>query len=139
MTTTTFHLTASDENVWAIAVCYSKDTRNGFKHICELSVYVDGLENRLLPDAFYMAAECRYLNRTWERYRYQTVTIKAVKRLLDARTDSIKADYRRAHNLHAITAAHDREAVNALICGDSVINFCTSVLTGLQAAQPEIY
>ena len=136
---TTFRLTASDTHVDAIAVCYSKDTRHGFTHICELRIYVDDIENKLLPDSFYMAAECRYLNRTWEKYTYQAVMIKAVKRLLDARTDSIKADYRRAHNLRAITSEHDREAVNALILADKIIDFCASILTELRAAQPESY
>lgn len=139
MTTTTFHLTAPNMDTDAIAVCHSKDTRSGFKHICELCIYVDDLKNKLWSDTFYTAAECQYLNRTWELYTYQAVMIKAVKRLLDARTDSIRADYRRTHDLRAITAAHDRKAVNALILADNINDFCTRILIELRAAEPEIY
>jgi hypothetical protein len=47
-------------------ICETKNTRNGFKH--EAILLKNGLElNRV---------KCTYLNRTWERYTYETVLTK---------------------------------------------------------------
>lgn len=48
--------------------CLSADTRNGFKHEVELQ-----------KNGFIMAkAKICYLNRTWERYTYESAIHKAV-------------------------------------------------------------
>jgi len=50
-----------------------KNKRNGFCHISEL--YVDG--------SLIAEAKCSYLNRTWERYTFQSVMQKVVKQAID--------------------------------------------------------
>jgi hypothetical protein len=50
-------------------VCNTKDTRNGFKHVA--TIHKNGL-------SVYETKEC-YLNRTWERFEYETVLVKAIE------------------------------------------------------------
>ena len=49
-------------------VCDSAKTRNGFKHTATLMI--DGAEQE--------STKCNYLNRTWERYEYQSVLQKVI-------------------------------------------------------------
>ncbi len=44
-------------------VCESQNTRSGFRHLATL--FIDGVEKD--------KAKCTYLNRTWERYEFQSV------------------------------------------------------------------
>jgi hypothetical protein len=55
------------DDVYSI-VCESKDTRNGFKHVATL------LKNGV---SIY-DTKIRYLNRTWERFQYESVLLKVV-------------------------------------------------------------
>ena len=51
-------------------VCNTKDTRNGFKHTASLC----GKSG----SSFYETKIC-YLNRTWERFTYETVLKKTIE------------------------------------------------------------
>lgn len=53
-----------------------KGTRSGFQHETEL--YIDGRH--------VAAARCYYINRTWERYSYQSVMLEAVHKLQEEET-----------------------------------------------------
>ena len=53
-----------------------KGTRSGFQHETEL--YIDGRHAS--------AARCYYINRTWERYSYQSVMLEAVHKLQEEET-----------------------------------------------------
>lgn len=46
----------------------SKNTRNGFKHIASISK----------DDGILITYTCHYINRTWERYTYESVLHKAI-------------------------------------------------------------
>lgn len=48
-------------------VCESEGTRNGFRHV--------------LKDGFGIQCKVCYLNRTWERYQFQSLLQKAIKKL----------------------------------------------------------
>jgi hypothetical protein len=49
-------------------VCESADTRNGFKHVCTIQS----------PNGYiYAKTKICYLNRTWERFTYESVIEKA--------------------------------------------------------------
>lgn len=85
-------------------VCSWKKTRNGFKH--EASLLKDGQE--------IDSTKVCYLNRTWERYEYQT----AMQKLLD-RTDLITAEEKKAFienpdNDRASKELHATAAIAAL-------------------------
>ena len=49
-----------------VCECYTTNTRNGFCHTCK----VEGLTDTKIS----------YLNRTWERYQYESVLINAIKK-----------------------------------------------------------
>ncbi len=46
-----------------LVVCVAESTRNGFRHLATLIVNGDERET----------AKCTYINRTWERYQYESV------------------------------------------------------------------
>lgn len=52
----------------------SRDTRHGFAH--DTTLFIDGRE--------ITSSSCYYLNRTWERYLYQSVMLSAVQFLIKA-------------------------------------------------------
>ena len=58
-------------------------TRSGFKHETEL--YIDGW-----PAS---SGCCRYINRTWERYDYQSVMLQAVHTLQEKEKEREKARF----------------------------------------------
>ena len=57
--------------------CYTQDTSYGFRHIC-----CDGFSNtdvcRYVKDD--IIAKATYYNRTWERFRYETVLRQAIEK-----------------------------------------------------------
>ena len=54
-------------------VCEFRNTRHGFAH--DVTMFVDGREQS--------KATCHYLNRTWERWNYQSACISAARKLKD--------------------------------------------------------
>lgn len=77
-------------------ICNWKNTRNGFKHTATL--LLDGRE--------YTTAKCCYLNRTWERYEYESVISEVLsksKLVSDEEREAIKDMFAdKAHKeLHA--------------------------------------
>lgn len=58
-------------NYDCLFACESQNTRNGFKHVVS---FVD--------KGYEYKATCYYLNRTWEKYSYQSAMIKAVNEAL---------------------------------------------------------
>ena len=55
------------DNVECIFICESQDTRNGFRHV--------------LKNGFGIQCKMCYLNRTYERYQYQSLLQKAIEKL----------------------------------------------------------
>ena len=64
-----------------------RGTRSGFVHETEL--YIDGWQAT--------EARCYYINRTWERYSYQSVMLEAVHKLQERETAQEKAHFLRAN------------------------------------------
>ena len=62
-----------------------RGTGSGFMHETEL--YIDGWQAA--------AARCHYINRTWERYSYQSVMLEAVHKLQEEETAREKAYFLR--------------------------------------------
>ena len=62
-----------------------RGTGSGFVHETEL--YIDGWHAS--------AARCHYINRTWERYSYQSVMLEAVHKLQEKETAREKAYFLR--------------------------------------------
>lgn len=69
---------------------------SGFVHETEL--YIDGWQAS--------AARCYYINRTWERYRYQSVMLEAVNSLQRQQTEREKKAFKRLHGIKSIMERH---------------------------------
>lgn len=69
-------------------VCNSRNTRTGFAHDCTL--FINGIEQPL--------ATCYYLNRTWERYPFQTVCTTALNKAIDTWLEYMRREFMNAHN-----------------------------------------
>ncbi len=76
--------------------CSSRDTRNGFAHDC--TVFLNGVE--------ITNGHAYYLNRTWERWTYETVCIEALNNGIKQEEKAIAADYKIRNNINRITAKH---------------------------------
>ncbi len=62
------HYTTTRKGITFEVFCQSGSTRHGFKHTVEL-----------WQNGYYIAeAKICYLNRTWERYRYESTIHKAI-------------------------------------------------------------
>jgi hypothetical protein len=73
-----------------------RGTGSGFSHETEL--YIDGWQAG--------AARCHYINRTWERYSYQSVMLEAVHKLQEEETEREKRRFRQLHGIKNIMARH---------------------------------
>jgi hypothetical protein len=73
-----------------------RGTGSGFMH-----------ETELLIDGWPAAdARCYYINRTWERYTYQSVMLEAVHKLQEAETEREKCRFRQLHGIKNIMGRH---------------------------------
>ena len=94
-------------------VCESKNTRNGFKHEC--SLFINNYHS--------FDGVCYYLNRTWEKYRYQSVMLRAVANMRDYYADCIKCEFMHENNYTRLTAKR-RGELNAVIDNHAGIKMC---------------
>ena len=81
-----------------------RGTGSGFLHETEL--YIDGWAAT--------AATCHYINRTWERYSYQSVMLEAVHNLQQQETEREKGRFRQQHGLKNIMERHRAALADAL-------------------------
>ena len=80
-------------------VCDSRDTRNGFAHDCHM--FIDGHETA--------AETCYYVNRTWERYYFQSVILKAVGAARDAYADRLRRRFKDQRGYMRMTPKREAE------------------------------
>lgn len=73
-----------------------RGTRSGFMHETEL--YIDGWAAT--------AAKCHYINRTWERYSYQSVMLEAVHKLQQEETEREKRRFKLQHGIKNLMERH---------------------------------
>ena len=74
-------------------VCEAIGTRHGFAHVVHL--FRDNYE--------ISRARCNYLNRAWERYRFQTAMMNALFQAFQDEKDRIKSAYKYAHGLSRVS------------------------------------
>lgn len=60
-----------------VFICTTQNTRYGFRHLC----HHDGLQ----------VAKVCYYNRTWERFRYETVLRKAIENMPKCHQQELKS------------------------------------------------
>lgn len=85
-------------------ICEWSKTRNGFKHECRL--FVNG--------NFETSATCQYLNRTWEKYDYQSVMFSAVSNLYHEREDFLKYVFKSDNGYEKMTKKRNEEFMKVL-------------------------
>ena len=73
-----------------------RGTRSGFMHETEL--YIDGWHAG--------AARCYYINRTWERYSFQSVMLEAVHKLKEEETAREKRNFKDAAGIKNLMERH---------------------------------
>lgn len=87
-------------------ICTSRDTRNGFAH--DVTLICDG------GDWDNLTATCHYLNRTWERYAYQTVMHRVVGEEIARCIEAEREDFMRERGYKRMTAARKQEFMEHL-------------------------
>lgn len=80
------------------------DTRNGFTHKTEM--YINGFPVR--------EARRNYLNRTWERYRYQSVMLDAIQTEMDCLCYDIAEDWKKKNGFKTMTAKRKEQFAEVL-------------------------
>lgn len=67
--------------------CYGQSTSYGFRHICTLG-YNNTTECKWIKDK--IIAKATYYNRTWERFKYETVLERGIENLYES--DEVKQE-----------------------------------------------
>lgn len=87
-----------------------RGTRSGFAH--DTTLFIDGRK--------WAEATCHYLNRTWERYTYQTVMRSAVYDLIERAEQSVKTQFMQAKGYKKITANRKAELEEAYKADENI-------------------
>ena len=91
------------ENVF-VFYCDSGDTRHGFKH--EVELYKNG--------RYIASNKSYYLNRTWEKYRYQTCMLGAISNRQAQLEHDFIEEYKAQKSIKRLTKAKREDALNML-------------------------
>ena len=85
----------------------SRNTRSGFAHDSEM--HINGYR--------YSKNTCYYLNRTWERYRFQSVMQGCIDNAIENCKRILKEEYKAKNGVKRMTEKHQK-AFNDLLCND---------------------
>lgn len=78
-----------------------RETRSGFLHFCELTTKNNEVS----------CAKTSYLNRTWEKYTYQSVMKKAVWKLIIQKEKQFLDEYKKENGLGRLSKDRKREVL----------------------------
>jgi len=98
----------------------SRSTRSGFAH--DSLLFINGCGKA--------KHTCHYLNRTWERYRYQTVMRGAINELIQSRTEELTYEFKNKNGYNKLTAKR-KEELKPIIENDSLLKEYKEVLKEL--------
>lgn len=88
-------------------VCDSRNTRNGFAH--DATMFINGCK--------IASASCHYLNRTWERWTYESVCLACVDSAIEDRKAAIKSEFKADRGLNRV-AGKAKDELAALTAKD---------------------
>lgn len=94
-------------------VCNWGNTRNGFKHTCNL----------FINDRLKGNATCHYLNRTWECYEYQSVMLRAVGILMEQHEEFLKDVFKSENGYEKMTKKRKEEFEKILDADEKMIEY----------------
>lgn len=87
----------------------SRNTRHGFAHDAEMIIWPAGTFC-----GYTVTAHCYYLNRTWERYQYETVLRQACHNAMECRADELKAQFLQEKGYKRLTKKRAAEFTETL-------------------------
>ena len=85
-------------------VCESKSTIGGFKHVCTLFEY--GNPYALETATYY------YINKTWERYDFQSVCRECVNKLIERAQNAAVSRYKSQNGIKRISSETRKKVEN---------------------------
>ena len=94
-----------------------RDTRNGFAH--DTTLMIDG--------KVMQRATIRYINRTWERYGFQSVMLEAVDLLEKAKTLEISDEFKRENGIKLVRGEKRKAALAARIAENDSVKFLEAI------------
>lgn len=98
-----------------------RNTRHGFAHDTE--VFINGWK--------YGSNTCHYLNRTWERYSYQTVMMGCIRDLIESRKMDLIRDFKERNGYKKLTEKRKGE-FEAEIFNDKDLELYNKILEELR-------
>lgn len=87
----------------------SRNTRHGFAHDAKITVMPAGTFC-----GYSVSAHCYYLNRTWERYTFQTVLMQACHNAMECRADELKPGFMEKNGYKKLTKKRAAEFTETL-------------------------
>jgi len=108
--------------------CHAYDRYGGFTHESHL---IDLNKNWIIE-----SGKCHYINRTWERFSYQSTLLQTVHKAIERRKESIKINYQYENKNDNWRKKADRNALQMRIDKDETINDYRELLTLIA---PEYY
>ena len=115
--------TIKTENYSYTFVNQTRSDRYGFTHVSTI----------MLNDNEIGEGRQRWVNRTWEYFRYQTSMQNAIENLIDDRKDVITRRFKYENGVSRLTAKR-REELEKLFAEDFLIKEYNSVLKQLERA-----
>lgn len=106
-------------------VCESADTKNGFKHVCNMFEF-DRYSNYPVE-----TATCYYYNRTWEKYSFQSAMLAAVQKRIENVIADEKKCFMLANNLKRLAGAN-KERFEKLVSENGYIDKLQKLKKDLQ-------
>lgn len=88
----------------------SRNTRHGFAHDAKITVY----PNNGTFCGYSVSAHCYYLNRTWERYTFQTVLQRVCRAAMACRADELRPGFMERNGYKKLTKKRAAEFTEAL-------------------------
>lgn len=98
-----------------------RNTSSGFAH--DTTMFIDNVRTE--------QATCHYVNRTWERYTYQSVMINAVYQLLHSREAYLKDQFKHDKGYSKITKNRQAE-LDKVYKLDPEIKFANKLIIALR-------
>ena len=88
----------------------SRNTRHGFAHDAKITVY----PNNGTFCGYSVTAHCYYLNRTWERYQYETVLQRACLDAMECRASELRPGFMERNGYKKLTKKRAAEFTETL-------------------------
>lgn len=106
-------VTINTENNIFVFINESIGTRNGFKHVSEL----------LINNVWSGKATCHYINRTWERYTFESSMCQCISGLIEARAKDFKTLFMNENHYKRLTEKRKIELDKAISNDKTIMEY----------------